>query len=393
MIRLMLKKSPFYDFLDRRPDSGAEDENHIDWNGYLLPNDYGDAEHEYQSIRGSCAMFDVSPMRKIRIHGKGAGAFLDRLLTRPASGLANMRAAYTVFCNDDGSLKDDAIVYKFADDDYLMMPSDIDHCPYFETVCARFNLADVTFAECTEAWAGVAIQGPSSAAVLQHIVVDAVEQLRPFEAREYELGGGAIGVARMGFTADLGYECWLAPSLLHAFKDSIEAARSALGIELPGYGLSALQACRLEGGFIVAGWDCSTEIEPRAGFERSPYELGLGWLVDLNGEDFIGKEALVEQHKNGSRYALRYLSIDDDRQLPDGTEIFAIDSDDVIGSVNCSSWSWGLQKMIGNASIKSGFGDSKRGRISLDGDFVELELSSEPLLDLPRRNQVPAPVN
>ena len=401
MMGSMLKKSPFFDFLDRRSDSSfedfvatsAEDEHYINWNEFLLPNDYGDAELEYHAIRQSCAVFDVSPLRKIRVHGSNAGAFFDQLLTRPVSDLAAMRATYTVFCSTDGNLKDDAILYKFADDDYLMMPSDIDHSPYFESVCRQFNIEDVAFTECTDGWYGVAVQGPLSAVVLQKMGFDSVEQLRPFEVREYEFGGGAICVARMGFTADLGYECWLAPPLAGAIIEWLGIVRTSLNIELPGYGLDALQACRLEGGFIVAGWDCSTEIDPQPGFERSPYELGLGWLVDLNNDDFIGKDALVEQNKNGPAYSLRYFSIDNDKQLPDGTQIYAGDSDVVIGSANCSSWSWGIQKTIGNASLRSEFNDQKHGRVSVDGEFVELSIGPRPLLDLQRRNQVPAPIN
>ena len=397
----MLKKSPFFDFLNRRSEpsfegfmaASVEDEHYISWNDFLLPNDFGDAQFEYHAIRNSCAIFDVSPLRKIRVHGSGAGAFFDRLLTRPVSGLAPMRATYTVFCDSDGNLKDDAILYKFTDDDYLMMPSDIDHTPYFESICQQFSIEDVSFAECTDGWAGAAIQGPSSATALQQMGFDSVEQLRPFDVREYHFAGGTICIARMGFTADLGYECWLAPSLASAFMESVAAARIALGIEVPGYGLDALQACRLEGGFIVAGWDCATEADPQPGFERSPYELGLGWLVDLKGDDFIGKDALVEQSNNGSAYSLRYFSLSGDSRPHDGSEIFASHSDEVIGSVNCSGWSWGLQKTIGNASIKSGFSDQKRGRVSVDGDFVELSIDPKPLVDLQRRNQVPAPID
>ena len=148
----MLKKSIFFDFMNRRNGTdfesfmsdSTEDEHYINWNEFLLPHDYGDAEAEYFAIRNECAVFDVSPIRKIRVSGVSAGAFLDRLLTRPASVLPPMRATYTVFCNEDGNLKDDAILYKFDNDDYLLMPSDIDHCPYFESLCKRFELDELS---------------------------------------------------------------------------------------------------------------------------------------------------------------------------------------------------------------------------------------------------------
>ncbi len=81
----MLKKSRFFDFLNRRDEadfdsfmaSSTEDEHYINWNEFVLPHDYGNAEAEYAAIRNSCAMFDVSPLRKIQVRGAGAGRFLD----------------------------------------------------------------------------------------------------------------------------------------------------------------------------------------------------------------------------------------------------------------------------------------------------------------------------
>jgi len=392
--------SPFFDFLNRRGDSSfddyflthAEGEHYINWNDFLLPNDYGDAEYEYHAIRNSCAMCDVTPLRKIRVQGNGAGAFFDRLLTRPISSLPIMRAAYSVFCDDDGYLKDDAIVYKFDEDDYLMMPSDIDHRTYFESVRERFSIDEVTFNECTDAWAGAAIQGPQSAAALQQMGCDTVDEMQPFEVREYYLGGGAISVARMGFTADLGYECWMSPLLVDAFIERVTETRAEMGIDLPGYGLDALQVCRLEGGFIVAGWDCSTDIDPQPGFERTPFELGLSWLVDLDGPDFVGKDALRKLKENGPANLLRYLSTPQDIRLESGADILAGDSDEIIGRVNTAKWSWGLEQTIGNASVLAEYADSKSACVVVGGKSVSIELHRKPLIELQRHDQVPAPI-
>ena len=227
-----LRKSPFFDFLNRRDESdfadfvahSIEDEHYINWNEFLLPIDYGDAEDEYHAIRNSCAVFDVSPLRKIRVHGNDAGTFFDHLLTRPVSSLPAMRATYTVFCNDNGSLKDDAILYKFDDDDYLLMPSDVDHSPYFESLSRQLELQNVSFTECTDSWVGLAIQGPLSAAALNTMGVEGVELIRPFEVRDYAIDGKAFYVSRMGFTADLGYECWFVPELIDTIADEISAA-------------------------------------------------------------------------------------------------------------------------------------------------------------------------
>ena len=387
----MLKKSAFFDFLDRGDSAEFEGREHIEWNGYLLPLDYGDAKHEYFAIRKSCALFDVSPMRKIRVQGDNAGVFFDYALTRPVSSLPAQRAIYVVFCDDDGNLKDDAIIYKFADDDYLLLPSDIDHSRYFESLCADKQIDNVTFAECTATLVGVAVQGPCSAAVLTSMGFGGIEQLKPFEFRSFELAGKEVTIGRMGFTADLGYECWLEPELSQALMRGVEDARSATGLPLPGYGLTALDTCRLEGGFIVAGWDCSTEVDPQPGFERSPYDLGLGWLVDLDAADFVGRDALLEQKRKGHPYTLRSFAINVNSKPADGAKVYATINghDTAVGTINCSSWSWGLGKMIGNASLRSEHKDLEKVWTLIDETRLEINFSREPLIDLAHRNRVP----
>jgi glycine cleavage system T protein (aminomethyltransferase) len=304
-----------------------------------------------------------------------------------------MRATYTVFCNENGCLKDDAILYKFADDDYLLMPSDIDHSAYFGSLRLHLKLSEVSFAECTDSLAGVAIQGPLSAAVLQNMGFAGVELIKPFEIRDYTVAGNKMFISRMGFTADLGYECWFKPDLADTLMQCIRAARSAMKIALPGYGLGALQTCRLEGGFIVAGCDCATELDPKPDFERTPYELGLGWLVNLEAAPFVGRDALAAQKKNGHQFALRSFVMDA-RCLPDdGSDLFVKTDgrDTSIGIINCSSWSWGMNKTIGNASIQSEHAGTKEAWASIAGDRVKLALARAPLVSFVRRNQVPAP--
>ena len=398
----MIKKAAFYDFFNRRSgcdfdqfiSESVEDEHYINWNDYVLPMHYGDAELEYNALRHGCAIFDGTPFRKVRIYGSGAGKFLDHLVTRPVSALASMRATYVVFCNEDGSLKDDSVLFKFDEDDYLIMPSDVDHIPYFEDLRDRLAIADVAFTDRTYELTGLAIQGPLSAAALVAMGFDGIEHLKPFEIRDYEIDGNEIRLSRTGFTADLGYECWLSVELATTVAERVEAARSELNIPIPGYGLSAVQACRLEGGFIVAGWDCATEVDPQPGFERSPYELGLGWLVNLEGTPFVGRDALAEQKRNGIPNMLRSFAISATGVPEDGAALLDNVGTDAIevGIVTCSNWSWGQDAVIGNASMKSEYADLERAWVEIDGESHEVKLSRGPLISLDRRNEVPASV-
>lgn len=399
----MLIKSPFFDLFNRREgvdfqryvEASEEDSDYIEWNGFLLPHDYGDAGAEYRAIRESCALFDVSPLRKYRIKGSGSGAFLDRLLTRPVSTARPMRGIYVVFCNEDGSLKDDAILHKYNDDDYLLLPSDMDHSAYFRMLVERFGIADIDIDDCTHSWVGFALQGPFSASVMNAIGFEGIERLEPFKIRDFSLGGGMVRTARMGFTGDLGYECWFRPELRPAIEDRFRQVREQLGLAIPGYGLTALEACRLEGGFIVAGWDCSTEADPQPGFERSPFELGLGWLVNLEAEDFVGREALIEQARSGARFSLVSFDMNDRRKPSDDEVVYAVvdGEEHAIGTINCSAWSETLGRTIGNVSIQRRFAEIDTAWLKFDGEIVPVKLSTPPLLKLGRARQVPAPIS
>lgn len=398
----VLRKSAFFDFLNRRENQGFDqfitasvaDEDYISWNGFALPFDYGDDEFEYTELRNRCAIFDVTPLQKIQIRGSGSARFLDSTLTRPPGKLPSMRATYAVMCNDDGTIKDDAILYKFDDDDYLIMPSDIDHTPYFESLRDEFDLEDVSFTNVSEQIAGMAVQGPASASVLLHMGFERVEELCPFEVRDYVLDGGMVRVSRVGFTADLGYECWMATDLVAAFRQRIVATRSGMGLAMPGYGLRTLETCRLEGGFVVAGWDFATELDPQPGFERTPFEVGLSWIVNLDAANFVGRDALIAQRLSGPRFFSRRFQLMRHMEIEDGESIYSDINGEIveIGFVACSSWSWGLKQVIGNASIRAEFRDATRGWLMLDGKQVPADLGHGPFVNLERRNRVPAPL-
>lgn len=397
-----MKKSPFFDFLNRRDPAATkhylsphfEDVHFIDWNDYLLPLDYGDAQAEYRAIRDSCGVFDISPLRKYRIRGPDAGDFLDHLLTRPASATESMRGIYVAFCNEDGTLKDDAILHKYAADDYLLLPSDMDHSVHFDGLHRQLGIGDLNITDSTESRFGLAVQGPLSATVLHHMGFEDIQLLDPSALREFAMPCGTLLVARMGFTADLGYEIWCEPEQAGFIQETLASARTELGIDIPGYGLTALDTCRLEGGFIVAGWDCATEADPNPGFERSPFELGLGWLVDLDAVDFVGRQALLAQQSKGGRYTLRSFTMDDPRKPQDGAELFAsMDGEEPpMGLINCSAWSWDLGRMIGNASIDHRYAQASDAIVHLQGEAVPVSLSQGPLRRFDRHRQIPAAI-
>ena len=396
-----MKKSAFFDFLNRYRNNdfesflagSKEDVDFINWNGYCLPMTYGDGESEYRAVRSACALFDASPVKKYKISGADAGAFLDAVMTRRMSRQKSMRVSYAILCNDDGMLLDDGLLYKFSDENYLLMVSEIDHDEHFAGVSNRF--AELNIDEITPALSGLAFQGPKSCEILKTIGFSSIENLRPFEIKKFALDNGNVTIARVGFTADLGYEVWFEPELNRLVEQAIRKAEVALNIKIDGYGLKALNALRLEGGFIVPGWDTAQTFEDND-YERTPAELGISWTVDLDRkDDFIGKAALLKEKERGPRFKTTGLTIDQECDLAEGMELYTVIDGKVLQAGTCPSvaWSYGLNRWLGIASIHSDFFRSDiTYHMQIGGEQIACRLVKLPFVKYDRYRRVPAPV-
>jgi len=396
-----MKKSTFYDFFNRYNNNdfesflakSEEDVDYINWHDYCLPMTYSDDASEYRAVRSACALFDASPVKKYQFSGAAAGAFLDAVMTRQVSRQKSMRVGYAILCNEEGMLLDDGLLYKFSDDNYLLMVSEIDHDEHFAKVSNRFD--DLKIDEITPALSGLAFQGPYSCKILKHIGFSSIENLKPFEIKKFAFGSANVTVARVGFTADLGYELWFEPELNRAVEQAIRQAEDTLSIKIDGYGLKALNALRLEGGFIVPGWDTAQTFEDNA-YERTPTELGISWTVDLDRkDDFIGKAALLKEKERGPRFKTIGVTIDQECDVAEGMKLYIVIDGKVLQAGTCPSvaWSYGLNRWLGIASIQSDFFRSDLTyHIQIEGEQIACRLVKLPFVKYDRYRQVPAPV-
>jgi aminomethyltransferase len=396
-----MKKSTFFDFLNRYKKNdfesflarSKEDVDYINWNDHCLPMTYSDDASEYRAVRDACALFDASPVKKYQFSGADAGVFLDAVMTRQVSRQKSMRVSYAILCNEDGMLLDDGLLYKFSDDNYLLMVSEIDHDEHFAKVSNRFD--DLKIDEITPALSGLAFQGPYSCKILKHIGFSSIENLKPFEIKKFAFGSANVTVARVGFTADLGYELWFEPELNRAVEQAIRQAEVTLSIKIDGYGLKALNALRLEGGFIVPGWDTAQTFEDNE-YERTPTELGISWTVNLDRkDDFIGKAALLKEKERGPRFQTIGLTIDQECDVAEGMKLYTVIDGKVLQAGTCPSvaWSYGLNRWLGIASIQSNFFRSDLTyHVQIGGEQIACRLVKLPFVKYDRYRQVPAPV-
>lgn len=324
----------------------SQTEEWTSWNGYMAPRVLDKLSTEYFAVRSSCSVMDLTPMEKYRITGTDALRFLDRLVTRDLSKLKPGRITYVVWCNDDGKLIDDGTLFQFGEGDYRLC-SQHHQLDWLVTSSMGF---DVTIKTETHDVAALAVQGPTSYSVLSEAGIAGLDEMRPFGIADLYCGDFSVVVSRSGYTGDLGYELWVSPDNALPLWDAIFAVGSRYDVH--AIGLSALEMVRIEAGFIMPGFDFNTaESTVRAGYDRSPYEVGLGWVVNLDKGHFTGRKALLAEHTRPARRRLTKIIVKGNKPV---AEAFIFDGKHgkLIGEIKCSIWSPILKANLALADIE-----------------------------------------
>ena len=276
------------------------------WGGYTTVLAYDDASMEYTAIRNQASVYDLSPMVKYRITGKDAVAYLDRVMIRNIGKLKVGHVQYTAWCDDEGKLLDDGTLFRHGESDFLLCCQER-HLPWLLDSAIGY---DVSIKEITEEIAALSLQGPCSYAVLKRAGFADVAKLKPFQLAEFPFDAGILTISRTGFTGDLGYELWTTPDRALDLWDLLFEAGAIHGIR--AIGTTALNMARIEAGFIITNMDfVAAEQAVRSGRARSPFEMGLDWMIDFDKGHFNGRRALLaEKTKGSSKWALVGLDIE-----------------------------------------------------------------------------------
>jgi aminomethyltransferase len=337
-----LLKTPFHD----RARELSQMDSFIAWAGYTTVDVFTAVEQEYFAIRNATTLFDLTPMVKYRIAGPDAVPFLNRLVTRDIVKLKPGRVAYCVWCNDAGHIIDDGTVFRLGAAEYRL-------CTAARQIDWLLDSAvgfAVDISEVTEQIAALAVQGPTSCAVLKAAGLHGVEKLKPFEIGYFSLGALALTVSRTGFTGDLGYELWMTPESAEEVWDALMAAGRSRGIR--AIGSQALNIARIEAGFLSPNVDfVSAEHTIRTGRDRSPLELGLAWLVDFEKGHFTGRRALLAERQRGPRRQLVGLDIEGNKPAHHALLYAASNGAREVGNVTSAIWSPTCKRNIALAMV------------------------------------------
>jgi len=290
----------------------------IPFGGWLMPVQYSSIVEEHQAVRNNVGMFDISHMGQLLVEGSGAGEWLNTMLTNNIDKLDVGTGQYTFLLNESGGIIDDLIVYRVGEQKFLLVVNaariDEDfgwlekHLKERRSPSARRRLAkeadrpgpaaagetaapnqEISLTNRSANFGGVAIQGPRVVDLFHAILGQNIDLPPRNRIADFNIDGMQITIARTGYTGEDGVEVFFAAKDAARFWNLVLAEGEKFGIK--PCGLGARDTLRLEMCYPLNGSDLSPE--------HNPIEAGLGFFVDLNKPNFVGRDVLQQTKQNG----------------------------------------------------------------------------------------------
>jgi aminomethyltransferase len=343
----------------------CESLNYREWSGYYAVSAYETHhDHEYNAIRNSAALIDISPLFKYRITGSDATRLVDRIITRDMRKVSVGQVIYTPWCDEHGKVIDDGTVSRLEENVYRWTAAD----PSLRWFTQNAVGLDVEVEDISETVAALALQGPTSGRLLKQVVAGAdIANLKYFRVTTGTIAGVPVEVSRTGYTGDLGYEVWMpADNAVRVWDALIE---HGLAFDIKPTGMLALDVARIEAGLLLIDIDFNSSKKALIDEQKySPYEMGLGRLVSLNKGNFVGQKALAEESRRGAPRQIvgleivwpEFESIYEKVGLPPAVSSIAsrvavpvYSNGTQLGKATSTTWSPTLKKMIALATIAS----------------------------------------
>jgi aminomethyltransferase len=341
----------------------CESLNYREWSGYYTVSAYETHhEHEYNAIRNAAALIDVTPLYKYWITGKDATRFVNRVITRDIRKVAVGQVIYCCWCDEDGKVIDDGTISRLAENAFRWTAAD----PSLRWFTQNAAGLDVQIEDISEKTASLALQGPTSGQLLKRVTDADITNLKYFRVTQGKIAGVPVDISRTGYTGDLGYEIWMPwNDAVKVWDDLMAKGRE---YDIHPTGMLALDVARIEAGLLLIEVDYVSSKKALTQSQLySPYEIGLGRMVNLEKEHFIGREALAAEQKRGVKrqYVGLEINWDDVEALYDAMGMapqvastasrVAVpvydDSGTQVGKATSTTWSPTLKKMLALATI------------------------------------------
>jgi len=341
----------------------CESLNFKEWSGYYTVGAYEMThEHEYNAIRNSSALIDITPLFKYMLTGPDATKLVNRVICRDVNKVAVDQVIYCCWCDPEGKVIDDGTITRLGENIYRWTAAD-PSLRWFRQNALGLN---VEIDDISETVAALALQGPTSGKLLNAVAEANIAGLKYFRVTQGKIGGVAVDISRTGYTGDLGYEIWVPwKDAIKVFDELMDKGRP---FDIHPAGMTALDIARIEAGLILIEVDYISSKRALTDQQKyTPGEIGLSKLVDLKKENFVGRDALAAEVKRGgparllaglevnwSEVEALYEKVGMAPQVPATASRVAVPvyrGGRQVGKATSTTWSPTLKRMIALASI------------------------------------------
>jgi aminomethyltransferase len=295
-----------------------------DFAGWRMPLRYTSEGAEHTAVRTKAGLFDLTHMGEVTVRGPEAARALDHALVGFISKIGVDRARYTMICAEDGGILDDLIVYRLADDEFLVVANASNAAVVAAELIARAAGFDCVVTDESESYALLAVQGPNAVEILRGLTDLNLDAVKYYAIDRAKVAGHEVFLARTGYTGEDGFELFVAPEAAVSVWTSLEEAGAPLGL-IP-CGLSCRDTLRLEAGMPLYGNELSLDL--------TPYDANLARVVRLDKEEnFVGRAALTARAEQGVTRILVGLKPEGRRIPRHGFPVVDPATGDVVGEV------------------------------------------------------------
>lgn len=359
----MEKKTPLY---EKHIKSGAK---MVPFAGYLMPVHYQTTiQEEHENVRKNVGVFDVSHMGEFIVEGPEALGLIQHITCNDASKLTPGAAQYTCMPNDKGGIVDDLIVYRLAEDKFMLVVNASNMEKDWNWVISH-NKFDAKVTNESENMGILAVQGPKAIDLLQKLTDTDLSKIKFYHFTIGNVAGvNDIIISATGYTGSGGFELYIPNDKMEIIWDALFEKGKEFGI-LPA-GLGARDTLRLEMGYCLYGNDINDE--------TSPIEAGLKWITKFKKEaDYPSKQLFIKQFKEGVKRKLTGFKMEGRRVPRHGYKVFNNEEKE-IGIVTSGTFSPSLDIPVGMAYLDIDYIEPGTkiyidfGRKKMEGEVVKL---------------------
>lgn len=258
----------------------------VSFGGFDMPLQYTDIADEHIAVRTACGVFDVSHMGEVLVSGPQAEAFVQHIFTNDVADASVGKIYYGMMLNPHGGTIDDLLVYKEGDDRFFLVINAANIDKDYAWITEQSQSFDVVTQNLSDRYGQLAVQGPKSEDVVERVLGLECKELVFYTFKETEVDGETVIISRTGYTGEDGFEIYGSHAYIQKCWDKLMESGEAKPC-----GLGCRDTLRFEVGLPLYGDELTDEI--------SPVEAGLGMFVKTDKDEFVGKDVVARQKKEG----------------------------------------------------------------------------------------------